>query len=104
MTCSREQRRRKLKRKPGVQSSKAHKRFEQKLAAERSKRLKARPKPEPEPEKPGRNDPCPCGSEKKYKVCCYLGPYAAKCIQGLFRKEKESPPLSEIRRSAKRRK
>lgn len=20
--------------------------------------------------KPGRNDPCPCGSEKKYKKCC----------------------------------
>jgi hypothetical protein len=23
--------------------------------------------------KPGRNDPCPCGSGKKYKKCCYLG-------------------------------
>ncbi|MCL2351777.1 MAG: SEC-C metal-binding domain-containing protein [Firmicutes bacterium] len=22
--------------------------------------------------KPGRNDPCPCGSGKKYKRCCYL--------------------------------
>jgi hypothetical protein len=22
--------------------------------------------------KPGRNDPCPCGSGKKYKKCCYL--------------------------------
>ncbi len=22
-------------------------------------------------EKPGRNDPCPCGSNKKYKKCCY---------------------------------
>lgn len=21
--------------------------------------------------KPGRNDPCPCGSGKKYKHCCY---------------------------------
>jgi len=21
--------------------------------------------------KPGRNDPCPCGSNKKYKKCCY---------------------------------
>ncbi|MGH7278572.1 MAG: SEC-C metal-binding domain-containing protein [Candidatus Rokuibacteriota bacterium] len=20
----------------------------------------------------GRNDPCPCGSGKKYKKCCYL--------------------------------
>jgi uncharacterized protein YecA (UPF0149 family) len=30
--------------------------------------------PEPEPpapaQKPGRNDPCPCGSGKKYKKCC----------------------------------
>ena len=23
-------------------------------------------------EKLGRNDPCPCGSGKKYKKCCYL--------------------------------
>ena len=22
------------------------------------------------PQKPGRNDPCPCGSGKKYKKCC----------------------------------
>ncbi len=22
--------------------------------------------------KPGRNDPCPCGSGKKYKQCCFL--------------------------------
>ena len=31
----------------------------------------AEPDPEPPPtEKPGRNDPCPCGSGKKYKKCC----------------------------------
>ena len=24
--------------------------------------------------KPGPNDPCPCGSGKKYKKCCYLKP------------------------------
>jgi len=23
-------------------------------------------------EKPGRNDPCPCGSGKKFKKCCEL--------------------------------
>ena len=23
--------------------------------------------------KPGRNDPCPCGSGKKFKKCCGLG-------------------------------
>ena len=22
----------------------------------------------------GRNDPCPCGSGKKFKRCCYTGP------------------------------
>ncbi len=26
--------------------------------------------PEPSPQKVGRNDPCPCGSGKKYKKCC----------------------------------
>ncbi|HVX65928.1 MAG TPA: HEAT repeat domain-containing protein [Bryobacteraceae bacterium] len=26
--------------------------------------------PAPAPAKPGRNDPCPCGSGKKYKKCC----------------------------------
>ncbi len=28
------------------------------------------PEPEPAPTKVGRNDPCPCGSGKKYKRCC----------------------------------
>jgi hypothetical protein len=28
------------------------------------------PKPYVAPNKPGRNDPCPCGSGKKYKKCC----------------------------------
>jgi len=23
-------------------------------------------------QKPGRNDPCPCGSGKKFKSCCFL--------------------------------
>jgi preprotein translocase subunit SecA len=35
----------------------------------------ARPKPAPRTasgDKVGRNDPCPCGSGKKYKRCCYL--------------------------------
>jgi hypothetical protein len=26
----------------------------------------------PEPAKVGRNDPCPCGSGKKYKFCCLM--------------------------------
>ena len=24
------------------------------------------------PKKIGRNDPCPCGSKKKYKKCCWV--------------------------------
>ncbi len=30
----------------------------------------AAPVPPPTPKKVGRNDPCPCGSGKKYKKCC----------------------------------
>lgn len=29
-------------------------------------------------EKVGRNDPCPCGSGKKYKQCCWGKPVLAK--------------------------
>ena len=28
--------------------------------------------------KPGRNDPCPCGSGKKYKKCCLTNDEAAE--------------------------
>ena len=28
--------------------------------------------PRPEATKVGRNDPCPCGSGKKYKLCCLM--------------------------------
>ena len=31
---------------------------------------KAKPKVKTAAEKVGRNDPCPCGSGKKYKKCC----------------------------------
>ena len=33
------------------------------------------PRTEPlrKPPEPGRNDPCPCGSGKKYKKCCGAG-------------------------------
>ena len=31
---------------------------------------KAKPKVKTAAEKVGRNDPCPCGSGKKYKQCC----------------------------------
>jgi len=32
----------------------------------------AAPMRTPAGEKVGRNEPCPCGSGKKYKKCCYL--------------------------------
>jgi hypothetical protein len=41
--------------------------------------------------KTGRNDPCPCGSGKKYKHCCLLGETSAKPV--------ESPALSAQRKA-----
>jgi SWIM/SEC-C metal-binding protein len=34
------------------------------------KMLLNRPTPLRNPQKVGRNDPCPCGSGRKYKKCC----------------------------------
>jgi SWIM/SEC-C metal-binding protein len=34
------------------------------------RKLEKPPKPVKVKETPGRNDPCPCGSGKKYKKCC----------------------------------
>ena len=58
-------------------------RFRDKLDREKSYRKQLPgeddpPLPEPvEPirggDHPGRNDPCPCGSKKKYKQCCGKG-------------------------------
>ena len=31
--------------------------------------------------KVGRNDPCPCGSGKKYKQCCINKPFGARKLQ-----------------------
>jgi hypothetical protein len=39
-------------------------------------------------EKIGRNDPCPCGSGKKFKACCW------KNQQGTPRKTFSAKPLS----------
>ena len=38
----------------------------------------------------GRNQPCPCGSEKKYKKCCLLKEEAA--LQELLRARREAAP------------
>lgn len=40
---------------------------EMRIAVEMRKRIDAAPKTPP---KPGRNDPCPCGSGRKFKQCC----------------------------------
>ena len=41
-------------------------------AANKANRQAAEPAAPPAP-KPGRNDPCPCGSGRKYKKCCGAG-------------------------------
>jgi preprotein translocase subunit SecA len=54
-------------------------------AAENGQRITPRARPasmEPRGEKVGRNDPCPCGSGKKYKKCCLI-----KDTQGSFEAE-----------------
>ena len=45
--------------------------------------------------KPGRNDPCPCGSEKKYKQCCLSREQAARPRAGAL--ERDEPFIAELR-------
>ena len=47
--------------------------------------------------KPGRNDPCPCGSGNKYKKCCLTKNDAAELVQHV---EAEASALSVPRRIA----
>lgn len=44
------------------------------------------------PEKPGRNDPCPCGSGKKYKRCCLAREGAASITAARYRRAHEPVP------------
>ena len=65
----------------GISPDRFDERYERKRE-EKEKIRKGRPGPDDDPlppppetikrEKgaPGRNDPCPCGSGKKYKLCC----------------------------------
>lgn len=42
----------------------------------------------------GRNQPCPCGSGKKYKLCCWSADAAAEtAARGEQRRNAPSPPL-----------
>ena len=43
--------------------------------------------------KPGRNDPCPCGSGKKYKQCCLSREQAARPRAGALERDE----LADIR-------
>ena len=46
------------------------------LRGEPLKEMKVAPTPQQmrrNPPKVGRNEPCPCGSGKKFKKCCYTG-------------------------------
>ncbi|MDJ0365221.1 SEC-C metal-binding domain-containing protein [Hymenobacter sp. H14-R3] len=47
----------------------ARRRAQQEAKYAQARRDMARPQPQPVPAKIGRNDPCPCGSGKKYKKC-----------------------------------
>jgi hypothetical protein len=82
-------------------SSKTRRKKKEKLLKERRERLRARPKRPREKDpndrtvrrdgpKVGRNDPCPCGSNQKYKRCCYLGPDAALSVEKFLKKLGES--------------
>ncbi len=44
--------------------------------------------------KPGRNDPCPCGSGKKYKLCCHGNLQARSAFKSL--QQQEEPNRQEI--------
>jgi hypothetical protein len=42
------------------------------------------PQPYAAPYKPGRNDPCPCGSGKKFKKCCGAGSSVVRSWRRMF--------------------
>lgn len=49
---------------------------------------------------PGRNDPCPCGSGKKYKKCCAIKPASRGFKAEVITEKKETQvkpvPLSSL--------
>ncbi len=45
--------------------------------------------------RPGRNDPCPCGSSKKYKRCCLSGVEAAEREARAEEAAELPPPATE---------
>ena len=47
--------------------------------------------------KVGRNDPCPCGSGKKYKKCCLNKSESNKEIQGVVNQKAVKEPVDSLR-------
>ena len=43
--------------------------------------------------KPGRNDPCPCGSGKKFKKCCTLTILRSKTLIQWLKEHDLNPPI-----------
>jgi uncharacterized protein len=53
-------------------------------------------------DKPGRNDPCPCGSGKKHKNCCWGKPPLAKkkiTASVMGKKQPEHQPMDLMERT-----
>jgi hypothetical protein len=50
------------------------------------------------PNKVGRNDPCPCGSGKKFKKCCLNKLESKKEIQGALNQETYKGPVDSLRK------
>ena len=46
-------------------------------------------------EKVGRNDPCPCGSGKKYKSCCWTKKHTKKKLTAKWLNQPAIPNLIE---------
>src|SRR5215469_7418002 len=56
-----------------------------------------------EAQKLGRNDPCPCGSGKKYKRCCLTSEHVAEDTPWQRQREASDSLTEELRKFAKRR-
>lgn len=46
-------------------------------------------------EKVGRNDPCPCGSRKKYKSCCWTKTHTKRKLTAKWLNKPDVPNLIE---------
>ncbi len=53
----------------------------------------------------GRNDPCPCGSGKKYKMCCYDKDHAVKKaeepVEPVVSEQADEEVVADVKRKEK---